>query len=219
MQGIKSAKTLSDVLFEQLSEGLTLDNIESRAGLVEKVLPYLKKLPNGIFQDLMLDRLKQMAGVESIDVFENRTKLYAAGKNTGRERRNLSPARTAIALLLQYPALAEVVEQKQIDWSGLDLPGMSLLRKILLKIQGNPRVNTAVLVEDFRGQAEQKQVVFLAQLEIMVPDEGRELELSGSLDRLLDQAREEKLAKLLAKEKTQGLNQQERELLLQMLKK
>jgi DNA primase len=72
-------------------------------------------------------------------------------------------------------------------------------------------------VESYRGAAEEKPVKALAFLDLLVPDEGVEAEFCDALDRLLDQARSAGLERLLAKEKTKGLDSQEKEMLRKML--
>jgi DNA primase len=75
----------------------------------------------------------------------------------------------------------------------------------------------AGLVEGFRGLAEEKHVNALANLPLLIPEGGIESEFSDSLQRLVEQARDGELEKLLEKEKSEGLNKEERALLPKLL--
>lgn len=215
---VQMAATLSDYFFGHFSEELNLSEMEGRAQLVGKAKPYLEKLPEGVFREMMFARLKQLSGFLALDVSTNATTLRPAKENNKRqERGRLSLARVAIALLIQNPRLAEVVEQRKIDWCGLEFSGIDLFKSVLRMILDKQPANAAVLVESYRGAAEEKSVKALAFLDLLVPDEGVETVFCDALDRLLDQARKASIDRLLAKAKVNGLNAQEKEVLRKML--
>ncbi|WP_020158971.1 DNA primase [Methylobacter marinus] len=215
---VQSSATLSDYFFGHLTEESNLSEMEGRAQLVGKAKPYLEKLPEGVFREMMFARLKQLSGLATLDVLTNATTLRPKREgNKRQDRGRLSSARMAIALLIQNPGLAEVIEQREIDWRGLEFPGIDLFKNVLSVILDKKPANTAVLVESYRGAAEEKPVKALAFLDLLVPDEGVEAEFCDALDRLLDQARSAGLERLLAKEKTKGLDSQEKEMLRKML--
>lgn len=62
---IDHARPLADFFFDHLREGLDADSIEGKAKLSSLAIPLLRQLPNGIYRQLMLDRLAGLAGVES----------------------------------------------------------------------------------------------------------------------------------------------------------
>ncbi len=217
---ISDACSLSEYFFEHLSEDLSLQQMEGRAALVERAKPYLSRLPESAFRAMMFARLKELAKVQTLDVLDNPATLNRSARVSGKEMHgNRSPVRIAIALLLQNPELIAVVEQKNIDWTGLDMPGIALFKQIVRHIMDNPRVNTAALIESFRGLPEEKTVKALVQLSALIPGEGLELEFGGAVDRMLEQDREKGLEALIAKEQKTGLNEQERAMLLTLLEK
>jgi DNA primase len=212
---VAKAETLSNFFFDHLRSGLQLDNPEGGAGLVEKALPYLKKLPNGVFQDLMVNKLQELSRVKEVDVFQQQQGKVKRDKSSGK-RQTVSAMRTAIALLLQYPELVEVAQKKVLECVEPDVPGFALLCKIIQRISASPNLAMAALIEDFRGTPEEKQVQLLLQQEIITPEKGVEVELSGALDKVIGQAQELRLGKILAKVNEcglSGLDVQERELL------
>jgi len=221
-----AAETLSDYFFEHLSSELDLSRIEGRAQIVNKAKPYLEKLPEGIFREMMFAQLKKLSGWGGLDVFENATTLASRqsskqySKASGKRSRDigrLSSARVAGALLVQNPRLAEILEQREIDWDGLEFSGAALFKNILQTIADKNPVNVTVLVECYRDAAEEKSIKALAFLDLLVPEDKVDMVFCDALDRLLTQARETGIAKLLDKDKIEGLDAQEKELLRKML--
>ncbi|MGZ5058704.1 MAG: DNA primase [Methylobacter sp.] len=223
---VQKTETLSEYFFGHFSNELNLSEIEGRAQLVAKAKPYLEKLPESIFKEMMFARLKELSGWNNLDVLENPTTLGSkqgskqiqkASRHRPQDSGRLSTARVAIALLVQNPRLAELIEQREIDWDGLDFSGAALFKNILQMIADNKPANAAVLVECYRDTAEEKSIKALALLDSQVSDDNIETVFCDSLDRLLTQARETVLTKLLNKSKTEGLDAQEKELLRKML--
>jgi len=217
---VQAAETLSEYFFGHISSELNLSEMEGRAQLINKAKPYLEKLPDSVFKEMMFARLKELSGWGGLDVLENATTL--ASKQSPRQNprigrkqsQNNKSARTAIALLVQNPRLAELVEQRNIDWNGLEFSGVELFKKILSVIADKNPSNTAVLVECYRDTADEKSIKALALLDFQLSDDGIETEFCGALDTLLTQAREAVLARLLNKGK---MDAQEKELLRKTL--
>jgi len=219
---MQTAETLSEYFFGHFSNELNLSEMEGRAQLVNKAKPYLEKLPESIFKEMMFARLKELSGWTNLDVLENATTLVAKqdrkiARNRPQDGGRLSSARVAIALLVQNPRLAELIEQREIDWSGLEFSGAALFKNILQMIADKNPANAAVLMECYRDTAEEKPIKALALLDSQVADDKIEAVFCDSLDRLLTQARETALTGLLNKGKTEGLDAQEKELLRKML--
>lgn len=217
---IESAEVLSDYFFKAMGKDLNLTEMEARAHLVSRAKPYLDKLPDGVFKGMMFGRLKELsnvAGLVGIDKSQELKHVRLVRPKQARGAMRLSTARVALALLIQNPRLAEVTEQREIDWRGLDFPGSDIFKSVLQTIEINKPANAAVMLELYRGAEEEKTINALACLELLVPDEGVESEFMGALDRLLHQARLAVLDKLLVKEKSGGLEPQEKEKLRSLL--
>ena len=123
----------------------------------------------------------------------------------------------AIALLLQHPVLVEIVEQKNIDWSGLEFRGIELFKSILGVILDKKSVNTAVLIEHYRDTPEEKMVTSLALLDAYASEDKIEKVFSDALDSLLKQARDASIARLQAQAQSRGLDAKEQAALVNML--
>ena len=215
---VQSAQPLSDYFFEHFTEELNLSEMEGRAQLIGKAKPYLEKLPEGVFREMMFDRLKELSGQSSLESLENLViGDFAKQKPLQFEPSRLSSARVAIALLLQRPSLAEIVIQKDIDWNGLEFRGIQLFKNILEVIGDKKSINTAVLIEHYRDTNEEKSVKALALLDVYVSDDKIEDVFCDALNVLLKQARDVGISKLLAKAQAKSLEMEEQELLIKML--
>jgi len=197
---------------------LNLSELEGRAQLISKAKPYLEKLPEGVFREMMFARLKELSGLVKLDILESVATVDSNPKRQQRRESNrLSSARVAIALLLQNPSLADSVEQKNIDWSGLEFRGIELFKNILQVILDKKSVNTAVLIECYRNTAEEKSVKALALLDLAISDDKIEAVFCDALNGLIRQGREAGIARLQAKAQNEGLDIQEQETLVKML--
>jgi len=58
------AKSLSDVLFEQLTQSLDMERLDSRARLGGLVAPHLKRVPKGLPRELLIDELARRVGTD-----------------------------------------------------------------------------------------------------------------------------------------------------------
>jgi len=214
---VSSAQTLSDYFFAHLSRGLNLNDMEGRAGLVKKAKSYLAKLPNGVFQDLMLEKLKSLTRVERLDFFEKSTTIKSREYKQKQEDTKLSPVRMAISLLLQNPELIEVLEEKELSWRNIELAGVNVLKKIVDIIVKHPNINLPRLLECFRGAEEEKYINIMMNHEFYMTGEALKDEFSGAIDRLIDHGKEQRLDELIAKERASGLAEQEQKELLSRL--
>ncbi len=216
-QRVQSAQALSDYFFDKLASGLNLSEVEGRALFFSKAKPYLDKLTEGAFKDMMFERLQLLSGMSGLVNTDKNFVMDVAPKLRAQDLNRLSSARVALALLLQNPRLAECVEQKEIEWDGLEFRGVELFRSVLEVILAKGAVNTAVLIEHYRNTPQEKSVKALALLDVFAPEDKIEDVFSDALSGLLKQASETSIARLQAKAQAQGLDKEELSLLLRML--
>jgi len=209
---VQSAQALSEYFFGCLTEESNLSEMEGCAQLVNRATPYLEKMQAGVFKDMMFARLKELSGANSLDVLEDAATLKRTPKKMPSYKRG-RPAleRQTLALLVQYPKLIGLIEEKEIDWDCLDFKGVEKFRAIIRGILNEKPPNTAVLLESYRDGVDESIIKQLASLKLEVPLDGIEAEFCGALDRLIEQGRQSRFSRLLAKSGTTGLNLQEKE--------
>ncbi len=218
---IESAQPLSDYFFARLTEGVNLSVMEGRAGLLLNAKPYLEQIPEGFFKEMMVDRLRELTGRAGLDDLQNQATLKPiAVKNRRGESSKLTPLRVVIALLLQNPGLAEILEDSQPDWDLLRFSGKELLLDILRTIAVEQPENTAVLLESYRDRDWEKEVRFLANLTVKLEGGGEfdeDAEFKGAFARVEMLGREHYIEYLWDKKTREGLTAAENEVLLKLL--
>jgi len=216
---IAGAQVLSDYFFEYLSADLQLSSVEERSRLLASAKPQLEKIPVGFFREMMLGRMRELAGVRPLNIVENRSTLVSAvvGKNKKPARQKLSSQRRVMALLLQHPQLGLEQKLSLHQLEGLNFAGRELLEDILRVIGLEKPGNSAMLLEVYRGSRHEKTINALAALDLGIPEGGELPELIGAFKQLLRQSRQERLNDLLVKESREGLGGEEKKLLLNLL--
>ena len=209
---LAAASPLSDYFFSRLSGALDLQTLEGRAALMVKAKAYLKTLPSGYFREMMVGRLNEQVEHVSLDLESEGTR-----RRSDISKEKVTPARTANALLLQNPELAQSQFLKDGVDLSLDSPGLNLLRKVLSVIAKKPELTTGGLLENFRGEPEESQVRALVQVPVLVPESVLEVEFAGAVRRLVAQVVEADLAQLLKKEQVLGLTLDEKKKMLRFL--
>ena len=219
---VQTAQALSDYFFEHISAKLNLSEMEGRAQLVGNAKPYLDKLPEGIFREMMLSRLKTTSGLSTLNPLKSNsnTKSLNADKkiqNTPIQPTPAKSARTATALLLQNPRLIHNIDEKDINWDTLEIRGIELFKNIQQIILSKNAINTAVLIEHYRNTANEKSVKALASLNLYVSENNIDMVFADALNSLLKQAKYATIAKLETKAQVEGLNTNEQQLLIKIL--
>ncbi len=209
---LAAASPLSDYFFSRLSGALDLQTLEGRAALMVKAKAYLKTLPSGYFREMMVGRLNEQVEHVTLDLESEGTR-----RRSDISKEKVTPARTANALLLQNPELAQSQFLKDGVDLSLDSPGLNLLRKVLSVIAKKPELTTGGLLENFRGEPEEGQVRALVQVPVLVPESVLEVEFAGAVRRLVAQVVEADLAQLLKKEQVLGLTLDEKKKMLRFL--
>ena len=219
---VQTAQALSDYFFEHISEKLNLSEMEGRAQLVGNAKPYIEKLPQGIFREMMLSRLKTISGISTLNTLEitSKSKAPYTEKKISIIATHSAPAksaRTAIALLLQNPRLIHNLNQKDFNWDELEIRGIELFKNIQQVILTKSTINTAILIEHYRNTANEKAVKALASLDLYVSENNIDMVFTDTLNSLLKQAKYATIAKLETKAKNQGLDVHEQQLLIKIL--
>ncbi len=221
-QQIEQARVLSDYFFDFLASQVDLNTAEGRAVFLAEAKPFLEKIPAGFFREMMFSRMTDLA---ALDVSRNPAKLLESDRPQvqvqGRPLPKSKPApiRVVVALLLQNPGLIEVVEKQALNLSVITGPGSDVLRLLVQTITEKKPLNAAMLLEHFRGTAQEKILNTLVNEDYFILQEGVEAEFIGALQLLLQQGDEQKLELLLSKERESGLDESEKELLKKLLNK
>jgi len=213
---------LSKFFYESLGRQVDTSSVDGRARLVDLARPLLAKLPDSVFRDLMLEQLSEYSGLKLAQL--QRRVLGETDERvpptTPQPRRDLSrsPVRSAIRLLLEQPALGAGITPPY-EFADLELPGIGLLVELLELTAGNPHLTTGGILEHWRGRPEENHLARLASTPLIVPADGCEQELSGAVQRLVEQRNSQRTDQLLLKGRDKTLDSQEKMELKQLLEK
>jgi len=208
-QRIVEAKPLSELFFDVLGESVNLASMEGRAKLLTIATPLVEKMPAGVFRKMMIDRVRELAQTRDVSFRQEGFVSGASGREYSGNRLGHKPSavRAAIIFLLHFPLLVEEVDLKG-RWREVDAPGMALLKKIIDFLADNPEVSLGRILEQFRGQDEEKVVEKLAIVDLPDIDHGVVEELRATMENLGRQADDQKVEALLAR--GESLNEKER---------
>ncbi|MBT5230011.1 MAG: DNA primase [Methylococcales bacterium] len=214
---VHDALPLSEFMFQRLSDGVDLSSIDGKAQLVERSKPLIKLMADGVYKKMIAQQLSQLTQLPTDEfgviaakpntpkttVTRPRAK-QAAGQKAGQN----SLVRTAVALLVQNPSLAEHASPRQFE--GLDMPGVDLLREILQVLHQHPNLSTAMLLEKWRDTELSHVLYKLANQAFSIPESGMEEEFIGAIERLLEKVQQQRLDNLLHKSQQMALTESEK---------
>jgi DNA primase len=184
---VDSALPLSEFFFDTLLKTVDIGTIEGRNGLLEQAKPLIKRLPEGDYRRMMAARLGEIAHIDQSSLGGSAAPQTPSRQAHGMAPRAAaqgdSPVRRGIRFLLQQPALAGQVKDPE-GLRGLELPGIGLFLQLIELLQANPHLTCGAIVEHWRGQDTGKHLSRLAQIPLLTPDEGLEMEFRGILDQL-----------------------------------
>ena len=148
---IQSGRMFSEYFFGRLSQGVDLATIEGRSGLVERARPAIQKLPQGVFRDMIEQRLSELSGLLHAG---EETRLDRrpefGGKRKAEAGQPPSSLRTFMALLVQHPQLVEQIDSSSLQRLVAIKPHGELIRKVVEFLNTHPHATAAGLVEGFR---------------------------------------------------------------------
>lgn len=196
---IQGSQVLSDYFFGRLAQEFNLHEMEGKAQFVNKAKPYFAKLPEGVFKGMMLERLKELSSV-ALDIPAKTATLKVNPVKVGlREGGRPTLERQTLALLVQNPKLIHVLEEKGVDWEGLDFKGSDKFKSILQVVLSQKPASTGLLLEHYRGDPDEAIVKQLAALRLEVPAAGVAQEFGGAWDKLLEQGIDARFERLLSR--------------------
>src|SRR5690606_11143764 len=210
---LREATPLSQFLFDSLGAEVDLRTLEGKGRLAERAKPLLAQIPDGAFADLMRQRLVELTGVGA----RNSTPAthvpvqrasHSSGRGTAAPKRSL--VRSAIALLLQKPALALDL-QPPYGFAALRQPGVDLLAGIIELVRERPGIATGSVLEHF-GDTDHAAALQKLASQPMPGDEALwHEEFLDAMAQLERQVLQQRVDELQAKQRDGGLDMRDKE--------
>jgi len=158
---LNGAQPLSEYFFDHFTAAVDMTSIDGRARLVGLARPQLEQIPDGVFRDMMFERLEALA--------RHKVEVKAAGRSAAAPKPTAvtPPAtqrtaiRLALAHLVQNPSLAAAVSNMD-TLAGCDLAGIEIYRELVDFCSKSPNMTTAQLLELWRDHPAQSHLKKLA---------------------------------------------------------
>ena len=220
-QRLAAAVPLSEYLVRELSEQSELGSADGRARFAEQARPLFLRVPEGVYRELLLERLAQVVGLSA----ERLEALWMQGRSGAPAPPPAGPAhpasaaraaraggrgslvRQAIVRLLHYPMIA--LEVSAGERAGLDAseePGVGLLRELLDDLREQPAQIAAQVIQRWMGHKEGETLQkLLGREEVITGAAAASGELRAALLKLADQAAGRRLEALEAKSRAGSL--------------
>lgn len=214
---IIAAPSLSEFFFTHLMQDINMQTLDGRARLSQSALPLIHKIPGGALQQLMLNKLGELTGLNNNQLSalnpsfkQTITKsappptpdeppirrMAIRQPKTNAPKVTLTPTKTAIILLLHHPELAANVDTGAISLSGGGLEE-ALLLELVNYIQANPNSNTASLLGHWHDSPLGEMLTALAAYEYLLAPESAQTQLNDSLQRITSKQTTQDLKTLL----------------------
>ncbi|MEX2495295.1 MAG: DNA primase [Woeseia sp.] len=229
-QALDAGLPLSEFLLSELSAQVNLGSVDGRARLAELARPLIARIPQGVYRELLIDRLAQAVGLAAgkFDALLGRVAPQVGrnrpvgGPGRPRSQRRGTPGsrpsvvRRAITLLLHHPEAAAGLDIRRLD--GIDRPGVAFLRSLIETAQAEPNITMAGLLERWRNNEQGRHLGKLAAVEMPPPEEFDPVaELSDCLAQLITAAGHDRIQALIEKERLGSLSDDERSELKKMM--
>jgi DNA primase len=148
-QQIENASPLSEFFFDHFSSEINLGSLDGRARLVEQTQPFIESIPEGVFRDMMISRLETLAQHRLHKQSQVAPATTGTTQLRGKPIQKRTAMRTAMAHLVQNPALVERLESVE-ELAGLgndDVQGVEIFMELVDFCSKRPNITTAQLIE------------------------------------------------------------------------
>ena len=208
---LDNATPLSTFLFEHLLAQIDMTSPEGKGAAIDAFKPYLAKLPESNLKDAIVTKLANQFGANNEMQLKKLHKNFANTEQNKAKavRPKITPVRLAIALLLEHPHIVESLPDANI-LADLNMPGIPLLNQLLALCKQNPKVNSAQLLEHFRGQEAEKQLTKLMCMEHHVEPENAEGTFLDTIEKFLNVFIEQRTELLLEQSRSSKLSDDEK---------
>ncbi|HBY84280.1 MAG TPA: DNA primase [Colwellia sp.] len=208
---LEHAMPLSKFIFDKFLEDNPASSTEEKVALIDKLQPYIQKMPDSILRNAMIDEMASRFSVTSEKRMIELRKLNASPeKKMSQKRTKVTPVRLALALLLEHPHIASSLDELSV-LQPLTAPGIPLLMQVLSVCQKNPDIKSPQLLEYFRGTEQGLQLAKLMCWQHHVEADAATDVFLDSIEKLLNNFVEQRAEVLLQKARTGQMTTEEKQ--------
>jgi DNA primase len=196
---IEQALPLSEFFFNHLKADINLKNIDGRAVLAKKAKDLLSKIQDGIFKQLMLEKLASLIHTDTSKLIPTKkieARVTSKQKPTSIQLPTLITQ--AINLLLNDTSLATTIDNPE-QLSLINVQHIDLLIRLLNTLKQNSDLTVRSLIADWKNTEEAQLLSQLAIKEPLAPKSGLKDEFIGLVLRLYEVETQQTIQQLLQK--------------------
>jgi DNA primase len=199
---VSSATQLAEFFFQSLGEKVDMNSLEGRARLGRMALPYIEKIPSGIYHQLILDQLATITGVDlqTLGKLEKKPKAapvmetIAVSQRPPRKTRAVgrSVCMRAVNLILLKPDVVNELDDAN-ELAEIESPDLDLLLQVIELAKANPCSTTPELLGRIYATPLGTQLTQLLSREQITPVEGVSQEFREIISHLLNSHRRQRV--------------------------
>ncbi len=214
---LQQAQSLSDFLFEHLLKDVKLATKEGKSKLAALAVPLIERIPGEMLRIYLNNILASKLGIidpKQIEALLAQPQQKSAVQKMPEVKR--TPMRLLIALLLQNPELAQL-EYDVSDIASLNEPGLALFDKLTRVCRDNVGITLGQILEYFRDTEDYKPLEILSTWDHLIEEEQISTTYIETYEFLLAQIIERRIEQLIAKDRTESLDSEEKQELFKLL--
>ena len=232
---LEGALPLSEYLVQELASQADLTHADGRARFAELARPLVAKVPDGVYRELLVERLAEAIRLPSArlrSLWETADASSPGGGGRGATGRGTPQGggrrataktgqsagrgnlmRQAVQGLVHHPHIATRLDPTHLAaLETLQEPGADILRALIVDLRAQPITTTAQLLERWRDRPEAERLARLATAESLMAGEDAALrELQTALERMQREGGRRRLDSLLERERDGALSPLERQ--------
>ena len=218
---IEKAQSLSEFLFAHLTPKVDFSSKEGKAKLAALAIPLIKQIPGDVLRLDLRNMLAKKLGILDPAQLESLMPNQAKQENEpvaqGLQFKP-TPMRILVALLLQNPELVKFVPDLE-PLKNLDEPGYDLLAELTALCREKVGISAGQLLEHWRDTKQQKTLEKLLAWNHLIEDDKIEDTFRETLRYFYLQLVDKRIHWLIAKDRAEGLDLNEKKELSHLLVK
>ena len=218
---IEKAQSLSEFLFAHLTPKVDFSSKEGKAKLAALAIPLIKQIPGDVLRLDLRNMLAKKLGILDPTQLESLMPNQAKQENEPVAQGiqfKPTPMRILVALLLQNPELVKFVPDLE-PLKNLDEPGYDLLAELTALCREKVGISAGQLLEHWRDTKQQKTLEKLLAWNHLIEDDKIEDTFRETLRYFYLQLVDKRIHWLIAKDRSEGLDLNEKKELSHLLVK
>lgn len=216
---IDGAQSLTEFLFAHLNPQVDFSSKEGRGKLAALAVPLIRQIPGEALRLSLRNSLAQKLGIFDQSQLESlipQQAHQAAAPHADKLKMKQTPMRLVVSLLLQNPHLVNRITEAGLAALRAEA-GYELLEQLATLCRAREGITTGQILEHFRDTPYSRPLEILATWEHLLDDAEMLNAFSQNYRRLNIQAIERDIEMLIAKERAEGLSEQERQVLVKLI--